>query len=303
MELSTQSSYLRLAPGEIALRAKEAVARLEDCTVCAQNCHVDRLHGKKGFCRGGRQAMVSSYGPHFGEEDVLVGRKGSGTMFFAFCNLACVFCQNYDISCLGEGEELSADELAAVMLTLQRKGCHNVNLVSPSHFVPQIIEALAVAIDKGLKIPIVYNTGGYDSLETLKLLDGIIDIYMPDLKFADDETGKKYSAAPGYFTVASRAIKEMYRQVGDLQTDPDGVAYRGLLVRHLVMPGNLARTEKIMAFLSGEISPTTFVNIMGQYYPAHQAGNYPEIARRVSRDELRQAFDTAHIAGLFRIYI
>lgn len=245
---------------------------------------------------------MSSWGPHFGEESVLVGRHGSGTIFFANCNLACRFCQNCDISQYGQGEELNAGELAGAMLEVQEIGCHNVNLVSPSHYVPQILEALVIAVEKRLKIPLVYNTGGYDALDTLALLDGIVDIYMPDIKYGDDEVGAKYSRAPRYFTVAKAAVKEMHRQVGDLQINERGIATRGLLVRHLVMPEKLARTEAIMKFIAEEISPNTFVNIMDQYYPAHEARKYPELSRRVSRAEYRQALEIARAAGLKRIY-
>jgi len=294
--------YLSLSSAELRERAEKALAMLADCTVCAQECHVDRLAGEKGFCRGGRLAAVSSWGPHFGEESVLVGRHGSGTIFFANCNLACRFCQNCDISQYGQGEELNAGELAGAMLEVQEIGCHNVNLVSPSHYVPQILEALVIAVEKRLKIPLVYNTGGYDALDTLALLDGIVDIYMPDIKYGDDEVGAKYSRAPRYFTVAKAAIKEMHRQVGDLQINERGIATRGLLVRHLVMPEKLARTEAIMKFIAEEISPNTFVNIMDQYYPAHEARKYPELSRRISRAEYRQALEIARAAGLKRIY-
>jgi len=294
--------YPDLSPAELRQRAGKAVAMLGDCTVCAQECRVDRLAGEKGFCRGGRLAAVSSWGPHFGEESVLVGRRGSGTIFFANCNLACRFCQNCDISQYGKGEEVSAGELAKVMLEVQEMGCHNVNLVSPSHYVPQILEALVTAAENGLKIPLVYNTGGYDALETLALLDGVVDIYMPDIKYGDDEPGAKYSRAPRYFTVAKAAVKEMHRQVGDLQINEKGVATRGLLIRHLVMPGNLARTEAIMKFIAEEISPDTFVNIMDQYYPAHEARKYPELSRRITREEYREAVRIARAAGLRRIY-
>ncbi len=296
------AGYLRLSLKELTKRAEQAVAMLADCTVCAQECHVDRTAGERGFCRGGRLAAVSSWGPHFGEESVLVGRHGSGTIFFTHCNLACRFCQNCDISQHGEGEEVSAEELAGIMLEVQRMGCHNVNLVSPSHYVPQILEALVIAVKNGLKIPLVYNTGGYDALETLALLNGIVDIYMPDIKFGDDGLGAKYSRAPRYFSVAKTAVKEMHRQVGDLQVDERGIATRGLLIRHLVMPGNLARTEEVMKFIAEEVSSDTFVNIMDQYYPAHEARKYPELSRRISREEYRRAVEMARAAGLKRIY-
>ncbi|MGB9903458.1 MAG: radical SAM protein [Desulfotomaculales bacterium] len=295
------AGYQQLTSGELQKRAEKALAMLANCKVCAQECGVNRLKGEKGFCRGGRLASVSSWGPHFGEESVLVGRHGSGTVFFANCNLACRFCQNCDISQYGEGEELGAADLAAVMLDVQKMGCPNVNLVSPSHYVPQILEALVLAAEGGLAVPLVYNTGGYDSLATLALLEGIVDIYMPDIKFGDDEQGAKYSRAPRYFTVARAAVKEMHRQVGDLQVNEKGIATRGLLVRHLVMPGNLARSENVMKFIAEEISPNTFVNIMDQYYPAHEAKRYPELSRRITPQEYRAAVQLARAAGLKRI--
>jgi len=295
-----KSSYLKLPPGELAGRAKKAVHLLGDCTVCAQECRVNRLKGELGICRGGRQAAVSSYGPHFGEEDVLVGKGGSGTIFFTYCNLSCEFCQNCEISRYGEGDEVSAGELAGMMLELQERGCHNINLVSPSHFVPQFLEALAVAAKEGLTLPLVYNTGGYDAPGTLDLLDGIVDIYMPDIKFADDDAGRKYSGAAGYFTVVKKAVKKMHAQVGDLALDGRGIACRGLLVRHLVLPNNLARSEKVFEFLAGEVSKNTFINVMDQYYPAFKAFNHPELNRRLTRKEFREALDAARRAGLSR---
>jgi len=295
-----KGSYLKLPPGELAGRAKKAVRLLGDCTFCAQECRVNRLEGELGVCRGGRQAAVSSYGPHFGEEEVLVGKGGSGTIFFTYCNLSCEFCQNYEISRYGEGNEVSAGELAEMMLELQEKGCHNINLVSPSHFVPQFLEALAAAVKDGLALPLVYNTGGYDAPGTLRLLDGIVDIYMPDIKFGDDDAGRKYSGAAGYFTVAQKAVKMMHAQVGDLILDGRGIARRGLLVRHLVLPNDLARSEKVFAFLAGEVSKHTFVNIMDQYYPAFKAFNRPELNRRLTRREFREALDAAGRAGLSR---
>jgi putative pyruvate formate lyase activating enzyme len=245
---------------------------------------------------------VSSYGPHFGEEKPLVGLRGSGTIFFTHCNLKCVFCQNYDISQEGEGNEVSLSELAELMLELQKGGCHNINLVSPSHFVPQILEALLVAEAMGLYIPLVYNTGGYDSLETLEILDGVVDIYMPDIKFGDDDTGRKYAGADRYFTVAKEAVKKMHTQVGDLVLNEKGIAVRGLMVRHLVLPGNLAHTEKVMDFLAKEISVNTFVNVMGQYFPAHKALSIPELSRRITKKEFQDAINAAMRAGLKRIY-
>ncbi|MEG3071419.1 MAG: radical SAM protein [Candidatus Syntrophopropionicum ammoniitolerans] len=223
-----KSSYLKFSPGALVERAEKAVAMLEDCTVCAQVCRVNRLKGELGLCRGGRLAVVSSHGPHFGEENVLVGTRGSGTIFFTHCNLSCVFCQNYEISQQGRGVEVSAKKLAQMMLELQERGCHNINLVSPSHFVPQILGALVLAAAKGLSLPLVYNTGGYDAPATLDLLEGVVDIYMPDIKFADDDAGRKYSGAAWYFTAAKKAVKKMREQVGDLTLDegawPTGAA-------------------------------------------------------------------------------
>lgn len=299
--MRTEPGYVALhRTGELQARAERLVARLARCAVCAQGCVVNRLAGEPGECRTLRQARVASAGPHFGEEEVLVGSRGSGTIFFADCNLACVFCQNCDISAYGGGREVTAAELARIMLRLQAEGCHNINLVSPSHVVPQILEALVLAAGEGLRLPLVYNTGGYDALPTLKLLDGIIDIYMPDFKFADAEVARRVANARGYPTVARKAIAEMHRQVGDLVVDEQGLARRGLILRHLVMPGGLAGTREIMRFVAGEISRDTYVNIMGQYHPAHQAGQYPPLDRPVRRQEYLAAVRIAREEGLHR---
>ena len=295
-------SYRHLhSTGELKHRADEAVNRLSHCAICAQACNVNRLQGEIGVCRTGRLALVSSYDRHYGEEDVLVGLGGSGTIFFANCNLACVFCQNCDISAYGAGRKVTSRELADMMLSLQAQGCHNINLVSPSHVVPQILEALLLAADDGLELPLVYNSGGYDALPTLRLLEGIVDIYMPDFKFADDETGKHLAQAPGYPTVAKVAIQEMHRQVGDLVTDDDDIARRGLMLRHLVMPGRLDDTRNIMEFIAKEISPNTYVNVMGQYRPAHLALEYPELERPLKRSEYHKAANIARETGLHRL--
>jgi len=286
---------------KLSERLEKALEISSNCELCPRKCHVNRLKDEKGFCKTGRNAVVSSFGPHFGEEKVLVGRFGSGTIFFTHCNMACVFCQNYDISQLGKGKETTALELANIMLELQRMGCHNINLVSPTHCVAQILEALLIAFEEGLKIHIVYNTGGYDSVDTLKLLDGIVDIYMPDIKYSDDERGMRYSSAPNYFSVAKSAVKEIHRQVGDLKTDDRGIAVKGLLVRHLVLPNNLAGTEKVMEFLATEISAETFVNIMDQYRPLHKAFRYPKLSRSITQFELRKAVEIALSHGLLRI--
>lgn len=286
---------------QLEARAEQALEMLKDCNVCAQDCHVNRTTGEKGFCRALRRVVVSSYAPHFGEEDVLVGIHGSGTIFFAHCNLSCVFCQNCDISQLDRGEKIDARELAAIMLELQNRGCHNINLVSPSHYVPQILEALVYAVKEGLKVPLVYNTGGYDALHTLKLLDGVIDIYMPDIKFGSNAMGEKYSRAPQYFDVVKKAVREMHRQVGNLQVNKKGNATRGLLVRHLVLPQDISGTREVMAFIAREISPDTSINIMAQYYPAYRSSDYPELSRRITRDEFSSALEFAREIGLNRL--
>ncbi len=282
-------SYLKLFDsGEIEKRVNKALNMLKKCNVCPHNCGVNRLKNEKGFCRTGRNAIISSYFPHHGEEFPIRGYNGSGTIFMVNCNLKCVYCQNYDISQLGQGNEVSAEHLAKVMLYLQSQGCHNINFVTPSHVVPQILEALFIAVKKGLKIPLVYNTSSYDSLETLKLLDGIFDIYLPDFKYADNNIAEKYSKIKNYFDIASNAIKEMHHQVGDLITDSDGIAVKGVLVRHLVLPNNLAGTEKIVKFLES-LSPNFAINIMAQYHPCYKAYEYPELSRPITSKEFKNA--------------
>lgn len=283
-------------------RILEAFRLLEKCTVCPRKCSLDRIRGEKGFCRAGGLPEISSYGPHFGEEKPLVGLHGSGTIFMTYCNLGCIFCQNYPISRLGEGSRISFDELSGVMVEIQRKGCHNINFVSPTHFVPQILKALPKAIEMGLSVPLVYNTGGYDSLETLKLLDGIFDIYMPDFKYTRSDVAEKYSQAPDYPQVVETALKEMHRQVGDLVLDTQGIAVRGLLVRHLVLPEGLAGTREAMHFLVTEISKNTYVNLMDQYFPCGEVipPDSP-LARRITREEFKEAVQIAKEEGLSRI--
>jgi putative pyruvate formate lyase activating enzyme len=287
--------------GILKVRAKTALSMLECCVLCPRTCRVNRLEGERGVCRTGRYAKVSSYGAHFGEEDPLVGSGGSGTIFFANCNLLCIFCQNYDISHLGEGTEVTPGNLAAIMVRLQEQGVHNINCVTPSHVVPHILEALPQAIDDGLRIPLVYNSGGYDSVETLKLLDGIFDIYMPDLKFADCTLSQRYCNAPDYPEKAKAAIQEMHRQVGDLVLDEHGIAERGVLVRHLVMPGRQAGTAELMQFLAEEVSQTTYVNIMNQYRPCGDAKRFKELSRSITTDEYNQALTDARAAGITRL--
>ena len=281
-------------------RASTALARLQSCDICPRLCGVNRLQDERGFCRIGRQARVYSYAPHFGEEPPLVGRGGSGAIFFSGCNLSCVFCQNYDISQQDAGQEVSAKALARRMLTLQRSGCHSINFVTPTHVVPQILEALVLAREDGLNVPLVYNSGGYESVETLRLLEGIFDIYMPDAKFGSDEPAQKYSLAPRYTHFMKSAIREMHRQVGDLMLDEEGIAVQGLLVRHLVLPAGLAGTAEVVRFLSQEISPNTYLNIMSQYRPEYNACRFPELSRPITGQEYSEALHLAARAGLTR---
>lgn len=283
-------------------RIRQAFLLLEKCTVCPRKCSVDRTRGEKGFCRAGGIPEISSYGPHFGEERPLVGRHGSGTIFLTYCNLGCIFCQNYSISRLGEGDEISFEKFSGIMVQLQRTGCHNINFVSPSHFVPHILKALPAAIEKGLTVPLVYNTGGYDSLDALKLLDGVFDIYMPDFKYTRSDVAEKYSQASDYPAVVEAALKEMHRQTGDLVMDEQGIALRGLLVRHLVLPAGLAGTREAMRFLATEISRDTYVNIMEQYHPCGDLipPDSP-LARRITREEFREAVRIAKEEGITRI--
>jgi len=274
---------------------------LEECCLCPRHCGVNRLAGESGKCRITSQVVVSSYGPHFGEEAPLVGRHGSGTIFFTYCNLRCIFCQNYTISQLGEGSAVDREELARMMLSLQAKGCHNINLVSPTHVVPYILDALELAVGMGLYLPLVYNSGGYDSVETLKLLDGIVDIYMPDMKYSDEKTAEQLSGIKEYPLVNRAAVKEMHRQVGDLQIDEQGVAQRGLLVRHLVLPNKLAGTQEVVRFLAQEVSTNTYLNVMAQYHPCYKAYDIPLLSRPVSRQEFYEATELAHQQGLHRL--
>ncbi len=261
-----------------------------------------RLEGDLGFCLVGAKPFVSSHGPHHGEEAPLRGWNGSGTIFFASCNLRCVYCQNYEISQLREGREVSVEELADMMLSLQEQGCHNINLVTPSHQVPQILEGLLLAAQRGLHIPLVYNTSSYDDLETLRLLDGIADIYLPDFKYADAEAGLKYSKVPSYPEIAKIAIKEMHRQTGDLVIDERGLAVRGLFLRHLVLPGKVAGTGEIMRFLANGISTNTSVNIMDQYRPCSKSLNYPPLDRPITQREFEEVVEAAKAAGLHRLH-
>lgn len=291
-------SYLKLPREVLQQRVKDARRRLSACDLCPWECGVDRLKGEKGHCRAPVAAVVSSYNAHFGEEPPLVGYGGSGTVFFTHCNLDCVFCQNWEISHGGEGMEVSTGELVRMMLALQAQGCHNINFVTPSPHVAPILEALLEAREQGLRLPIVYNCGGYEAVDTLELLDGVVDIYMPDLKYADTAVAERCSGPPDYPLRGRLAMQEMQQQVGDLQTDNDGIARRGLLVRHLVLPGGLAGSKEVVRFLAEEISPRCAVNIMGQYYPAYRAPEHPPLDRRVSSSEVKEAREFARVAGL-----
>jgi putative pyruvate formate lyase activating enzyme len=297
-----EAAYTRtLKEGMFPDKVNTARELMKECSVCARNCGVNRLEGETGFCEIGETAVVSSANPHFGEEAPLVGSRGSGTIFFTSCNLKCVFCQNYEISHLMDGREMQSRDLADLMLGLQRIGCHNINFVTPSHVVPQILEAVHEAAQRGLVVPLVYNTGGYDSVETLRILDGIVDIYMPDLKFMDSEICRELMDAPDYPEVVQAAIREMHRQVGVLKTDEHGVATRGLLIRHLVMPNDLAGTRAAMRFLARDISTHTYVNVMSQYRPCGSAHQYVSINRSLTREEYARALETAQEEGITRL--
>jgi putative pyruvate formate lyase activating enzyme len=303
MSESTFPAYLQLYRcGELQQRVRDALAELVHCTLCPRACGADRANGELGTCRIGRYARVSSYFPHFGEEEPLRGWNGSGTIFFAQCNLRCVFCQNYDISQSGIFPETSPERLAGMMLELQSMGCHNINLVTPSHIVPQILEALLLAVESGLRLPLVFNTSGYDAIETLHRLDGVVDIYMPDFKMWDENHAQKYLHALDYPQVARIALREMHRQVGVLKIDVRGLAKRGVLVRNLVMPKGIAGTEHIAEFLARELSPDTYVNLMAQYHPSGKVNStaFSEINRRITQTEYGEAVQTARSAGLSR---
>jgi putative pyruvate formate lyase activating enzyme len=292
--------YLKLArSGELTLRAAEAWRHMESCDLCARYCRINRMQTTKGaVCRTGARAVVHGCGSHFGEEDPLRGTRGSGTIFFSWCNLRCVYCQNWDISQKGLGRETDPEELADMMLGLQAQGCHNINFVSPSHVIAQIVGAVAIAADRGLAVPLVYNTGGYDSPEALRLLDGIVDIYMPDMKYGDSDNAHRYSHVRDYVAVNRAAVREMHRQVGDLVMDARGIAQRGLLVRHLVLPGNVAGSDEVLAFLAHEISTDTYVNVMDQYRPCYRADENPPLDKKPGMHEFSAVVAQARDLGL-----
>ncbi|MFQ5866440.1 MAG: radical SAM protein [bacterium] len=294
-------SYVELYERGILKKRKEELNKLlERCHLCPRKCLVNRVQDEKGFCGAGTRVVVSSYNLHFGEEPPISGYRGSGTIFFTQCNLRCCFCQNYPISQLGNGQEVEISELATMMVKLQKLGAHNINFVTPTHFVPQIVEALDLAVREGLKIPLVYNSGGYDSVETLELLEGIVDIYMPDAKYSNPESARTYSRAADYFEVNRKALLEMHRQVGDLKMDRDGIAKWGLLIRHLVMPEDIAGSRSVLEFIAKNISKNTYMSIMAQYHPAHLAFEFPELSRRISKREYDAVLKMADELGLER---
>jgi len=270
---------------------------LEECTLCPRNCKVNRLKNELGFCKVGRNPKISAYNLHFGEEPPISGTSGSGTIFFTGCNLSCVFCQNYPISQLHHGKEITVEKLAEIMIELQNQNAHNINLVTPTHVVPQIIEAITIARTKGLKIPIVYNSGGYEKVETLKQLKGYIDIYMPDAKYSDDKNAEKYSNAKDYWKINKPALKEMHRQVGNLQIK-NGVAVKGLMIRHLVLPGNISGSRTVFEFVAEQISEKTYMSVMAQYHPANKTDEFPELQRKLTEDEYLRVLNIADDLGL-----
>lgn len=294
-------SYISLfEKGELHKRIEILNEFLKECRLCPRECQANRLDGELGYCEAGSELMVSSAFPHFGEEPPLVGFHGSGTIFLTYCNLRCIFCQNYDISHLGRGDRISPSGMARATIRLQETGCHNVNFVTPTHFAPQIVASLPEAIKMGLHVPIVYNCSGYESLEVVRLLDGVIDIYMPDAKYMDEKYSKRFSNASDYPEVLRKILKEMHRQVGDLAINSKGIAERGLLIRHLVMPGGVASSEAVLRFIAEEISVHSYVNIMDQYRPEYRAHEYPEINRRIAHKEYLEAIQMARRFQLYR---
>jgi putative pyruvate formate lyase activating enzyme len=299
---SFMPAYRRLDPGALRNRAAQAVEMLRHCRACPRHCGVDRLENETGFCGVGRHARVACAFPHFGEEDVLRGTRGSGTLFLSGCNLHCVFCQNCDISQRITGPPYPAEMLAELMIEVQSAGSHNINFVSPSHVLPQVLEALVIAVDRGLRLPIIYNSGGYDSLETLALIDGIVDIYMPDFKFWRPETARRLGQAEDYPERTREALREMHRQTGPLSFGSDGLARRGVLLRHLVLPDLIEESAALFQWIADNLSPATYINIMDQYRPENEVGpdRFPEINRRVSPDEMTETYAAARAAGLHR---
>jgi putative pyruvate formate lyase activating enzyme len=302
IEISTMLPlYLeKLTQKDLKAKAEALHELLVECRICPNECMARRSEGETGECHSTDEVIISSVGPHFGEEPPLVGSMGSGTIFLANCNLSCEFCQNYDISHLGIGEKVTTEDLAEAMLKLQQRGCHNINFVTPTHFTPQIVDALILAIEKGLELPIVYNCGGYESVKTLKLLENIIDIYMPDIKYSVDENALMFSGVQNYWGVVTDTVKEMHRQVGDLKISKRGIAQRGLLIRHLVLPNDIAGSKKVIDFVADEISTNTYLNIMDQYRPAYNASKYEKLNRRITPSEYKEVVDYAFSKGLKR---
>jgi putative pyruvate formate lyase activating enzyme len=294
-------AYRKLGLSELSSKVRAAEEMLRSCCLCGHACGVDRTEGEEGKCETADQPIVASYGPHVGEEAPLVGTGGSGTIFFGNCNLSCIFCQNYDISQEGGGSPMPTAQLSGIMLGLQEMGCHNINLVSPTHQMPMILVALFEAASRGLSLPVVYNTGGYDSMETLRILEGVVDIYMPDMKYSSGAASGMLSGAKDYPELNREGVREMHRQVGDLRINQKGIAERGLLVRHLVLPGGMAGSEAVFRFLSEEISKDTYLNIMDQYRPCHKAHDKPPLNRRINKKEWQEALDLAAKYGLKRL--
>ena len=290
----------KLSPLDLKEKSEKLYELLKECKLCPNECLADRTNSETGECHSTDEVFISSYGPHHGEEPPLRGHYGSGTIFFTNCNLSCEFCQNFDISHLGQGEGVSIDHLAEIMISLQNRGCHNINLVTPTHFTPQIVDALIIAIDKGLVIPLVYNCGGFESVETLKLLEGIIDIYMPDIKFSNNKNAENYSHIKNYWGVAKAAVKEMHRQIGDLKLNREGIAQRGILVRHLILPNGIAGSKKVIDFIAEDLSTETYLNLMDQYHPAFKADKFYELDRRITPKEYAGIINYARQHGLTR---
>jgi putative pyruvate formate lyase activating enzyme len=296
MAIKFTPSYLKLSESQFNERIQQLYDILRHCELCPRKCGVDRLN-KTGYCNAGYNLRISYYGPHHGEEDILVGNRGSGTIFLSGCSLRCVYCQNYSISILGEGKDISEEECAGIMLQLQNRGCHNINLVTPTHFAPQLVKALSIAAHKGLRLPVVWNCGGYENVDVIYLLEDIVDIYMPDIKYSRRDSAVLFSNAEDYFERCKEAVKEMHRQVGDLEIE-DGIARRGLLIRHLVLPEDLAGSEAVLSFIAREISPHSYVNVMGQYYP--RSGCPVKLNRRITDEEFRWTVEIAKKLGLRR---
>lgn len=291
-------SYLKLYnESKLSLRINKALEIISGCQLCPHKCGVDRTQGEKGICESDSRIKIASYGPHFGEEKPLVGHNGSGSIFFSNCNLQCVYCQNYEISHYGNGHHITPEQLAEIMINLQEKGCHNINLVTPTHMIYGILKSLKIACKNGLNIPLVYNSGGYESIETLNLLNGIIDIYMPDIKYSDSKKAEKYSNAPNYFEIIRKTILEMYRQVGDLKTK-NGIAIKGLIIRHLVLPENISGSKGIIDFIAQEVSKETFFNLMDQYYPSYNADQYDKLSKKIDYNRFKRLINYAQQRGL-----